>query len=202
VGVKFRRLDGRLGVRAAAYYDDWVRIQTDRYRASGLAYTANVGDARIVGLEAEVGYDWPFGLSLQANGLVTESQTRNPNPAFRQPVAGDLPGVPKTSGGLLAVYQRPLGDTLTLRLTGEASYVGRSGLSFDDSLPRRMGHYVRARISAELSHDAWRLMAYVTNPFDDAGDTFAYGNPFSFGQVRQVTPQRPRTAGVRLTAAF
>lgn len=202
VGVKFRRLDGRLGVRAAAYYDDWVRIQTDRYRTSGLAYTANVGDARIVGLEAEIGYDWPFGLSLQANGLVSESQTRNPNPAFRQPVADDLPGVPKTSGGLLAVFQRPLGGDFNLRLTGEASYVGRSGLSFDDSLTRRMGHYVRARISAELSHDAWRLMAYVTNPFDDAGDTFAYGNPFSFGKVRQVTPQRPRTVGVRLAAAF
>jgi outer membrane receptor protein involved in Fe transport len=202
VGVKLRRMDSRLGVRAAAYYDDWVNIQTDRYRPSGLAYTANVGDARVVGLEAEIGYDWPFGLSLQLNGLISDSEIRNPNPDFSAPVTGELPGVPETSGGVLAAYQRPIGQNLTLRLTGEASYVGRSGLSFDATLPRRMGHYLRAEFSAEVANDRWRLMAFVTNPFDDAGDTFAYGNPFSFGLVRQVTPQRPRTVGVRLGAAF
>ena len=42
----------------------------------------------------------------------------------------------------------------------------------------------------------------MTNPADASGNTFAYGNPFTFGQVRQATPQRPRTVGVRLAAAF
>jgi hypothetical protein len=65
-----------------------------------------------------------------------------------------------------------------------------------------MGSYFRARLSAELSTRAWRLTAYVTNPLNDASDTFAYGNPFSFGSVRQLTPQRPRTFGLRLAAAF
>ena len=202
LGVKLRRLDNRLGVRAAAYYDDWANIQTDRYRASGLAYTANVADARIVGLEAELGYDWPFGLSLQVNGLISDSEVRNPNPDFRAPITSELPGVPNASGGLLAVYQRPLSGDFTLRLTGEANYVGYAGLSFDATLPRRMGHYLRSKLAVEVANEHWRLMAYVTNPFDDEGDTFAYGNPFSFGQVRQATPQRPRTVGVRLGAAF
>jgi outer membrane receptor protein involved in Fe transport len=202
VGVKLRRADSRLGVRAAAYFDDWVNIQTDRYRASGLAYTANVADAKIFGFEIEVGYDWPFGLSLQANGLISDSQVKHPNPDFQEPTSSELPGVPNTSGGLLAVYQRPLSGDLTLRLSGEASYVGRAGLSFDTTLTQRMGHYLRAELSAEVASERWRLMAYVTNPLDDAGDTFAYGNPFSFGKVRQATPQRPRTVGVRLGVAF
>ena len=202
LGVKLRRLDSRLGVRAAAYYDDWTNVQTDRYRASGLAYTANVADARILGLEAEVVYDFPFGLSLQANGLVSDSRVKNPNPDFQEPTTRELPGVPNASGGLLVVYQRPLPSDLTLRLAGEASYVGRAGLSFDTTRNERMGHYLRAELSAEVIGERWRLMAYVTNPFDDAGDTFAYGNPFSFGKVRQATPQRPRTAGLRLGAAF
>lgn len=202
VGAKFRRLDGRLAVRAAAYYNDWSNVQTDRYRASGLAYTANVADARIYGVEAEATYDWPFGLSLQVNGLLSQSETRHPNPDFDEPVASELPGVPKTSGGVLAVYERPLGGDLTLRLIGEASYIGRAALSFDDTLPRSMGQYLRARLAAEVGSDAWRVTAFVTNPFNDAGDTFAYGNPFSFGAVRQVTPQRPRTVGVRFAAAF
>lgn len=204
VGVKLRRLDNRLGLRAAAYYDDWARIQTDRYRQSGLAYTANVSDARILGLEAEASYDWPFGLSLQLNGLVSDSRVKNVNPV-EAPLTRDLPGVPDVSGGALAVYERPIAGDLTLRLVGEASYVGRASLSFDASQAPRMGHYLRAKLSAEVAADAWRLSAYVTNPFNDEGDTFAYGNPFNFSGVvgvRQSTPQRPRTVGVRVGATF
>jgi len=205
LGVKLRRLDGRLGLRAAAYYDDWADIQTDQYRPSGLSYTANVGDARIVGLEAELGYEWPFGLSLQMNGLVSDSRIKHPNVDFANRITGDLPGVPKRSGGFLAIYQRPLTNGLSLRLVGEASYVGKSGLSFDAALASRTDDYLRTKLSAEIASEHWRLTAFVSNPFNYNGDTFAYGNPFSFslnGGVRQATPQRPRSFGVRLAAAF
>jgi outer membrane receptor protein involved in Fe transport len=202
LGARIRRLDNRLSVRAAVYYDDWSNIQSDRYRQSGLSYTANVADARILGLEGEVGYDWDFGLSVRVNGLMADSRVRNPNPDFVEPVTSELPGVPKTSGGVLVVYQRPIGGPLTLRLIGEGSYVGHSVLSFDSTASPPMGHYFRARLSAELSSRMWRLTAYVANPLNDSSDTFAYGNPFSFGSVRQLTPQRPRTFGVRLAAAF
>jgi iron complex outermembrane receptor protein len=211
VGAKFRRLDDRLSVRAAAYYDDWANIQTDQYRQSGLPYTANVGDARIVGLEAEASYDWPFGLSLQLNGLISDSEVKNANPDFSAtPIADELPGVPGASGGLLAVYTRRIGADLTLRLIGEASYVGRAGLSFNE--PPRTDDYMRSELAAEIGRDGWRVTAYVTNLFGDTGDTFAYGNPFSFADnpdtpdvveaVRQATPQRPRTFGIRLAAGF
>ena len=205
VGAKLRGFDRRLTLRAAAYYDDWSHIQTDQYRPSGLSYTANVGDAQILGLEAELSYDWDFGLSLQLNGLISDSKISNPSADFSASgIVSELPGVPKISGGVLAVYRRPLTDSLTLRLVGEANYVGPAGLSFDSGLAPRMGHYLRARLSAEVASDLWRLTAFVTNPFDSASDTFAYGNPFSFsiGQVRQVTPQRPRTVGARLAVAF
>jgi outer membrane receptor protein involved in Fe transport len=207
IGIKIRRFENRLSLRAAAYYDDWVHIQTDQYRPSGLAFTGNVGDARVLGLEGELTYDFPFGLSVQMNGLISDSEIRNPNLDFATKVNGALPGVPKVSGGLLAVYERPLSGALTLRLVGETSYVGRSPLSFDvDAVNRplkpRIDGYLRARLSAEVATDRWRVTAFVSNPFDDAGDTFAYGNPFTFGLVRQVTPQRPRTVGVRLGATF
>lgn len=205
VGAKLRRLDGRLTARTAAYYDDWVNIQSDQYRPSGFAFTGNVGDARIIGLEAELSYEWAFGLSLQLHGLVSDSKVRNANRGFADAVAGDLPGVPNLSGGLLAVYTRPLGGDLALRLVGEASYVGGSDLSFD-AMPtparRRQSDYLRARLSAEVAADRWRLQAFVANPLNDTGDTFGYGNPFTFGDVRQTTPQRPRTVGLRLAAGF
>lgn len=206
VGAKLRRMDGRLVLRTAAYYDDWKNIQTDQYRPSGLPYTANVGDARIAGLEAELSYDWAFGLSVQLNGLLSKSRVHNANPDFSAQgaagVAAELPGVPRRSGGVLAVYTRPLNDTLTLRLVGEASYVGGAAVSFDLTRASSMDNYFRARLAAELETRRWRVTAYVSNPLDSASDTFAYGNPFTFGLVRQVTPQRPRTIGVRLAAGF
>lgn len=202
VGAKVRRLDGRLAVRAAAYYDDWSNVQTDQYRTSGLSYTANVGDAQIAGVEAEISYDWASGFSLQVNANLSDSRIRNPNFDFAARIRDDLPGVPNLSAGALALYERPLTGDLTLRVVGQASYVGRSALSFDATLPSESQAYLRARISAELASGDWRVMAFVVNPFDAEGDTFAYGNPFSFGDVRQVTPQRPRTFGVRLAATF
>ena len=44
--------------------------------------------------------------------------------------------------------------------------------------------------------------AFVDNPANSVGNTFAYGNPFSLRRASQVTPQRPRTAGVELTRTF
>jgi outer membrane receptor protein involved in Fe transport len=202
VGAKLRLFDRRLSLRAAAYYDAWSNIQTDQYRPSGLAYTANVGDARILGLEAEMGYDWDFGLSLQANGLLSDSKMTRANPDFAVEVVSELPGVPRASGGLLAIYQRPIGANLSLRVAGEASYIGRSGVSFDAALPSQMGHYLRAKLSAEVANGRWSAGVFVSNPTNESGDTFAYGNPFSFLKGRQVTPQRPRTFGLRLAAAF
>jgi iron complex outermembrane receptor protein len=210
VGAKLRLFDRHLGLRTAAYYDDWSNIQTDRYRPSGLAYTANVGDARVYGLEAELAYDWDFGLSLQANLLLSASEMTRINADFALrsnsdppiQILDELPGVPSASGGILATYERPLPQGFTFRFSAEASYVGRSALSFDATLNSSMGDYVRAKLSAELASERWTAGVFVSNPTDESGDTFAYGNPFSFGQVRQATPQRPRTVGLRFAAAF
>jgi hypothetical protein len=53
-----------------------------------------------------------------------------------------------------------------------------------------------------LLGEGWRAALFVSNPWNSSSDTFAYGNPFSFGQVRQVTPQRPRTWSLSLAASF
>jgi len=208
-GAKGHFLDRRLVLRAAAFYDSWSNLQSDQYRPSGVAYTANVGDARVKGLEAEAAYDWPFGLSAQANVLYTDARiTRidsdlfKNNPILAQLLGSGLPGAPRFSGGALVRYDRPLGEAYTLRLVAQASYVGPARLTFDPSLSARTDPVVNAEILAEIVTHRWNAGVFVTNPADSSGNTFAYGNPFTFGQVRQVTPQRPRTIGVRLAAAF
>lgn len=202
VGYKSSFLDHHLALHASVFYDLWSGIQSDQYRPSGLPFTVNVGDARILGLETEIGYEWDFGLSLQASGLLIGPKLDHPNHDFAERLTSSLPSVPKVSGGLLAIYERPLPRDLSLRLTAETSYVGRSALSFDKSQSAEMGAYARTKLAVQLVGEGWRAMLFVTNPQNTAGNTFAYGNPFTFGQVRQSTPQRPRTIGIRLSAEY
>jgi outer membrane receptor protein involved in Fe transport len=206
LGAKLRLLDGRLSTRTALFYNAWKDVQSDIYRPSGVALTGNAGDARVIGLESELAYDFDFGLSLQANGLIAGTEMTRRNPEFgaaNTSLIDELPGVPNFSGGVVAVYERPLTAGLTLRLVGETSYVGESAVSFEARRAFSQGDYIRARLSAEMVADGWTAAVFVTNPSDAAGDTFAYGNPFIYGaEGRTVTPQRPRTLGVRLAASF
>jgi hypothetical protein len=89
-----------------------------------------------------------------------------------------------------------------MSLTAEAAYVGHSRLTFDRRLSPSMGGYVTGRLSAELEARTWGVTLAVTNPANASSDTFSYGNPFSFGQVRQVTPLRPRTWSLEFTHNF
>ena len=202
VGAKIRVLDRRLTLRAAGFYDLWTNIQSDQYRPSGLAYTANVGDARIQGLEAEAAYIWGFGLTLQAHALYSAPKFTRTNPDFLGKLGSGLPGAPRVSGGLLARYDHALTADLMLRLSAQANYVGPARLTFDPAFSARTDPVIDAELLAEVAARRWSVGLFVTNPADTSGNTFAYGNPFTFGQVRQVTPQRPRTIGLRLGASF
>jgi outer membrane receptor protein involved in Fe transport len=203
IGVKARMLERRLSLRSAVFFDRWTNIQTDQYRQSGLPFTANVGDANIAGLETEASYVFGGGLTLQASLLAVRSHmTRVNTPVFSTAVISELAGSPKLTAGLLAIYERPLPHGLTARLVAETGYVGRSAVSFDATRTATEGGYSRTELSAQLATRRWTAMVFVSNPTDAAGDTFAYGNPFTFGLVRQSTPQRPRTIGLRLTADY
>ena len=84
---------------------------------------------------------------------------------------------------------------------GQATYIGASRISFDARQPKT-GDYARTKLSAELYRDNVGVQLYVLNPLDVRGDTFAFGNPFNPGETRQITPQRPLTVGVTLSAAI
>lgn len=203
LGAKGVFLDRRLVLRAAVYYDLWTNIQSDQYRPSGLAYTANVGDSNIKGLEAEASYDTGTGVTIQANALNSEPKFTRVNPDFAGALGSGLPGAPRWSGGVMVRYDRPLPDHgLVLRLVAQAAYTGPARLTFDPTLSDRTDPVVDAQLLAEIAARRWTLGVFVSNPTNASGNTFAYGNPFTFGQVRQVTPQRPRTIGLRLAAGF
>jgi outer membrane receptor protein involved in Fe transport len=200
LGAKLQFFDGRVSLDTAAFYDTWRNIQTDQFRPSGMPVTTNAGDADIAGLESELSFRWNESLFAQLNGRVARIRTGNANLAFAPELVDALPGAPRISGAAVVGYQRELGGEWRLRLAGEAAYVGRSRLSWYRADAPRMGGYVRARLVAELATTHYGLQAFVTNPTNAFGDTFAFGNPFRLAS--QVTPQRPRTFGLTVFAGF
>ena len=201
VGLKLERFQRRLSLSSAVYYAIWKDIQTDQFRESGIPYTTNAGDAHVLGLEAEVALHADNGLFAQLNGRVSRTRTTNANLEFLPILAKGLPGAPPVSGGALIGYERSLSDGWTMRLVGQAIYVGLSRVSFDPRLPRT-GGFTQTRVLGEISRDGWGAQVFVTNALDSFRDTFSFGNPFTAPQARQITPQRPTTVGATLFAVF
>jgi outer membrane receptor protein involved in Fe transport len=200
VGAKLAFFDDRLRLRTAGFYSAWRNIQTDQFLLSGLSYTANAGDGRNIGLETEAEMRLTSAWTLQVNALVDQPVLLKPDFGFAAGVR--LPGVPDVLAGAHTEYRLSLPFGLTGLVSADARYVGRSQLTFNPYIVAPMGGYVLARLSAQVSSGRWRLAAFLSNPTNEAGNTFSYGNPFNFQQVREVTPQRPRSLRILLSAEF
>jgi outer membrane receptor protein involved in Fe transport len=199
-GAKLSFLGGRLRLRAAGFYAVWTQIQTDQFLSSGLSYTANAGDGHDLGLETEAVMRITPSWLVQANALVDQPVLDRANAGFTRGV--NLPGVPDLLVGARTEYRFPLPARLMGLLSADARYIGRSELTFDPRISEPMGGYVLAHLSAEVVSGRWRLAAFLTNPTNETGNTFSYGNPFNFQQVKEVTPQRPRSLRLLLSVDF
>jgi iron complex outermembrane receptor protein len=200
IGAKLSFFGDRLRLRTAGFYSAWKNIQTDQFLISGLSYTANAGDGRNIGLETEAQVRLTSAWTLEANALLNKPVLEKPAPGFFADVP--LPGVPDVLAGGRTEYRFPLPFGMQGLVSADARYVGRSQLTFNPFIAAPMGGYVLARLSAQASYGRWRLAAFLSNPTNEAGNTFSYGNPFNFQQVREVTPQRPRSLRILLSAEF
>ncbi len=202
VGVKLRAWDERLQGRVALFYATWESVQSDQYLADGTAYTANIGNGDNRGIEAEAALRLNNQVDLRAAALLNDPEITRQNLDFSSRHDASLPGVPRASASFGVDYHRPLPHDLVLRLQGQATYVGSSYLTFDADNMHEMGEYLGLRGVAGLEAGTWTLAATVDNPFGARPNSFSFGNPFLITRDQIITPPRPRTIALRLSARF
>ena len=197
-GAKLAFGDRKVELRTAVFYTDWRDVQSDQFLPSGLPYTANVGRAVNTGFEGEGALRVDGDLTLRLNFLVGGPQLTERDPTYPARPNASLPAVPSYSAAMIADWRKAISPDVTATLYGRVAYVGASTLTFQDQASSSMGNYVTARLAAGVEFSGWRLSAFIDNPANAEGDTFAFGDPFTQGRVRQSTPLRPRTVGLTL----
>lgn len=198
IGARTTFWDGRAVVRAAAFYSIWKNIQSDQFLPSGLGYVINVGNGETLGLEVETAIRPLQDLEIRGNALLAGSAVTQADANFNMMHAANLPGVPRSSANLSAVWRRPMGGDLTLVSAGNVAYVGPSHLTFDIPSSHPMGGYAFARIALGVEGGRWSAVAFIDNLFDTEANTFAYSDPFRLPDAQAITPLRPRTIGLSL----
>ena len=202
IGVKARWLDDRIQTRFALFYATWDAVQSDQYLADGTAYTANIGNGENRGIEAEAAWRVSDRLDLRAAALFNDPEIDHPNQTFGANHDSGLPGVSRVSTSIGFDYHRAVMNGRTLRLQGQAAYVGGSNITFNADRAHTMGEFLSLSGGVSLETPTWTATATIDNPLDAHANSFSFGNPFLISRDRVVTPPRPRTLSVRLSARF
>jgi iron complex outermembrane receptor protein len=209
IGWKSTSLGGSLLWNGAVYLMNWKDLQTLIYDVDTCApssFNANVGQARIYGLESNVDYRISDNWSLQASTAYTDSHLISSKyPFFEANVGERLPYVPYFNYSANLRYQHELGQ----RFKGYAQFdLAHKGDMWDDlhvvgsnGFPRMLQpeySLMNLRFGMNPAVGRWLAELYVTNLTNK--NAIIYTNTGNF-DLRQTTNE-PRTYGLRLNYRF
>lgn len=208
VEIGFRKgVPGRdtIAISGNLAYTDWRNIQADVTDRIGLPTTANIGDGRIYTVEGRIVVRPVPRLTLDGSIIYNDSRLTQPA-QFLRALSFDgrsltLPNVANLGGRLAFDYRAPMGDAMTLHLSGSARYVGKSQLGVGPILGRTQGDYVDTSLSASVTRGPVQMSLSLTNLLDSDGNRFSLGTPFDL-RTDYYTPLRPRTVRIGIDFAF
>lgn len=202
LGARYRGPGDTLSASAAISFAHWENIQADLVGANGLPFIANIGTGRIIGFEARVAWRPATTLTIEGGLFANDSTLEQPAAGFTGELRPSLPNIADiVTGG--SVRYAPTIAGRRVSMSGSVQYVGRSWLGVGTMLDLSQGGYADTRLGLGVPLDRrMTLSADLTNLLDHRDNIFALGNPFGVAGGRQVTPQRPRTLRIGLSAAF
>jgi iron complex outermembrane receptor protein len=123
IGEKSSFLDRRVIANVSAYFERWNNPQLATNLA-GFGITANGGNARIVGVEAEfqalLTREWDLGVNL---GYIDSKFTEN-SAITGFPDGYAVPDIPKATAAATLRWKHPVTDDIALHTSLEGDYVG------------------------------------------------------------------------------
>jgi outer membrane receptor protein involved in Fe transport len=123
IGEKSAFLDRRLIANVSAYYERWINPQLATNLA-GFGITANGGNARVVGFEAEfqalLSRMWDVGINVG----YTDSKFTESSAITGFPSGYAVPDIPKVTASATLRWKQPLTSEIALNGTLEGDYVG------------------------------------------------------------------------------
>lgn len=211
VGWKTTWLDKRLLWNGAAYYMPWKNYQAllfDPGVCASNSFNANIGDARVYGMESNVKYQASTFLSMELSASYNDSRiTSNSfsNQYFQVNPGERLPYVPyfDWSGNLR--YDRPVQDALHWYGQYDVEHKGDMFNTLQENGSNGLPYVLQPgytlmniRFGLEQLDEHWTAELYITNLTNK--NAVIYTNEGNF-DLRQ-TVNEPRVFGMRLSYRF
>ncbi len=202
LGSKNRFFGNALTVNAAAYIQNWSKVQRFIVLPTcGYQYVDNAGGAEANGFELEAGLRVAQGLSLNfAVGHVKAVYTSD-DPRTGTTRGQKLDGVSAWSGSSSIRYEAPVNDSYRLLANLGLNYTGRSNVT--NSVPKVLPGYTLVDARIGLKSSQWTPMLFVDNltnrrPVTGIVSALTFNPP---GLDRYATV-RPRTIGIDVSRDF
>jgi outer membrane receptor protein involved in Fe transport len=171
IGEKAAFLDHRLIANVSAYYEQWKNPQIAT-NLSGYGLTVNGGNARIVGVEAELQALLTREWNLDVNFGYTDATFTEASALTGYPSGAQVPDIPKVTAAATLRWKHPLSNDLALTGALEGDYVGtRSDAPYGetitlDNIDNYLVHlpaYGLLNVRFGAAGDGWTANLFVNN---------------------------------------
>jgi iron complex outermembrane recepter protein len=201
-GYKADLLDKTLSIESALYDIRWKQIQ-QLYAVNGEQVIVNGGRAAVDGLELSAKYHPHANWALEGGLAAVNARLVQDAPGLASSGAR-LPNTAKFSASTGANYLINVGPYSGYAGATER-FVGERNAGFDGSatLPNfRMPPYFLTDLQAGMAFGSIDVGLYVRNAFNRVVQLDAATGLMAIGGPALVTPARPRTVGLNVTASF
>jgi outer membrane receptor protein involved in Fe transport len=173
-GLKGDFLAHHLTFELDAFHVDWTGVQLQLRTDTGLGYTADAGEARSDGFEANVAYVPLNGLTLRASATYVDAQLeRDIVSGSNVGTKGDpLPYSPPWKVALSGDYTRPINGNWEAFVGASFFYTGHVSAEFqtDPTVPRmQFPSYSTTDARLGVSCQEWTVSLIGKNLFDKRG---------------------------------
>jgi len=208
LGWKSTMFDRHLQWNGAAYYMPWKNLQSllfDPGICPSSSFNANIGDARVYGMESDIKYQANAFLSMELSASYNDSRistNKFQNQYFQVQPGERLPYVPYFNWSYNARYQAPIKDALHGYVQYDVSHKGDMWNTLQSNGSNGLPHVLQPgysvmnlRFGLNQTEERWMSELYITNLLNK--NAVIYTNEGNF-DLRQ-TVNEPRVFGVRVS---